>query len=466
MANPVFQKPSGCPPWGAGADGSRRRRPRRGGVRGAADRYACEITAIAPHSPAARTKIAPGDILLAINGHEIGDVLDYRFHAAERKLKLELLRGGKRCRLRLKKDEYDDLGLEFADGLMDSQRHCKNKCLFCFIDQLPPGLRESLYFKDDDARLGFLFGNYITLTNLTDHEARRIVGMRLSPVNVSVHTMNPALRCKMMGNPQAGKSLSYLDLFARAGIDLNIQLVLCSGWNDGGELRYTLAELLKLPAVRSIAAVPVGLTKYREGLTALRPFTKNEAQDVIDIFEEIRNSEFGIRNCELCASDEFFLLAEQDMPGVEYYGAFRQIENGVGLWASLKQDMVDLLKTPPALPPSVSRTLATGVAAYPLLRFLVDETQKIWHNIHITARPIENRFFGENITVAGLLTGQDVIAQLSGGDLGEKLLLPAAMFNPDGLTLDGMTLDEISSALGVPAAAVGNGAEEFVKAIM
>ncbi|MDR2688057.1 MAG: DUF512 domain-containing protein, partial [Oscillospiraceae bacterium] len=261
------------------------------------------ISSVTPNSPAARVKIAPGDVLLSINDHAIEDVLDYRFYAAERKLKLFLRRGGKEYAIKIRKDEYGDLGLEFADGLMDKQRQCKNRCVFCFIDQLPPGLRESLYFKDDDARLGFLFGNYITLTNLTDREAARIVEMRLSPVNVSVHTMDPALRRRMMGNPRAGESLAYLEKFARAGIDLNIQLVLCPGWNDGEALRFTLRELLKLPTVRSIAAVPVGLTKYREGLAELRPFTKEEANDVITIFEAFR-----CESAELCASDEFFLL--------------------------------------------------------------------------------------------------------------------------------------------------------------
>jgi len=419
-----------------------------------------EIINIIPNSPAAKTKIAAGDVLLSINGHAIEDVLDYRFYATERRLRLELSNRNRNYHIKIKKPEYEDLGLEFADGLMDSQRHCKNKCVFCFIDQLPPGLRESLHFKDDDARLGFLFGNYITLTNLTERDAQRIIDMRLSPVNVSVHTMNPALRSRMMGNPRAGESLAYLEKFAQAGIDLNIQLVLCPGWNDGGELRFTLQELWKLPTVCSIAAVPVGLTKYRENLVELHPFTKEEAQNVIDIFDEYHS------DCiEVCASDEFFLLAEREMPGAEYYGDFRQIENGVGLWALLRADMLDALQSCQLSTVNCQLSIATGLAAAPLLRFLVDETQKIWHNIHVNIRPVENRFFGANITVAGLLTGRDVIAQLRGCDLGEKLLLPAAMFNRDGLTLDGMTPEEISRALGVPVWAVGNRAEELLKAM-
>ena len=421
-----------------------------------------KIVNVIPDSPAAGSKIAAGDVLLSINGHLIEDVLDYRFYAAERKLKLVLLRDKKEFTVKIRKEEYGDIGLQFADGLMDSQRHCKNKCVFCFIDQLPPGLRESLYFKDDDARLGFLFGNYITLTNLTDREAQRIIGMRLSPVNVSVHTMNPALRCRMMGNPRAGESLVYLDQFARAGLDLNIQLVLCPGWNDGEELRFTLRELRKLPTVRSIAAVPVGLTKYRENLTPLRPFTKEEAQNVIAIFDDFR-----CEDIEICASDEFFLLAGQDMPGPEYYGEFRQIENGVGLWTSFRGDTLDAIwNSEFKIRNEAHITIATGIAAAPLLRFLVDECKKIWHNIHINVRPVENRFFGERITVAGLLAGQDIVGQLRGIDLGERLLLPAAMFNLDGLTLDGLTIGEISNALGVPVTAVKNDAEEFLKAVL
>jgi len=434
-----------------------------------------EIIRITPGSPAAKSKIAAGDVLLFINGHAVRDVLDYRFYAAERKLNLRLQRSEKKYSIKIRKGEYDDPGLEFADGLMDRQRHCKNKCVFCFIDQLPPGLRESLYFKDDDARLGFLFGNYITLTNLTEREAQRIVDMRLSPVNVSVHTMNPALRCRMMSSTQAGESLRYLDFFARAGIDLNIQLVLCPGWNDGEELRFTLRELLKLSTVRSIAAVPVGLTKYRKNLTELHPFTKKQANFVINIFNECREHPLSHaardsspkgEPLELCTSDEFFLLAERDMPGVEYYGEFRQIENGVGLWASFRQEYLDALQNNCQLSTiNCQLSIATGTAAAPLLRFLVDETQKIWYNIHVNLYTIENRFFGEDITVAGLLTGRDVIEQLRGNALGERLLLPAAMFNRDGLTLDGMTAGEISHALGVPVRIVKNNAEELLDAL-
>ena len=423
------------------------------------------IDFITPNSPAAKKKIAPGDVLLSVNGHEINDVLDYRFYSTERKLRLTLRRSGKEYTVRMRKEEYDDPGLGFDDGLMDEQRHCKNKCVFCFIDQLPQGLRETLYFKDDDARLSFLFGNYITLTNLSEREAERIIAMRLSPINVSVHTMDPALRCKMMKNPHAGESLQYLHRFAEAGLEINAQLVLCPGWNDGEALRFSLQELCKLTTLCSVAAVPVGLTKYREGLEALRSFTPQEAAQVIDCFDEFRNG-----TVEACCSDEFFLLAAREMPGAEYYGEFRQIENGVGLWALLRQDFLELLEEAEqdatALNAAAfSCTVVTGVAAQPLMQFLVDETAKMRHNISVNVCCICNEFFGPAITVAGLLTAQDIITQLQEIDLGQQLILPAVCFNHDGLTLDGMTLGEIAEALNIPAVAIKNDAQELLDAI-
>jgi len=454
------------------------------------------ITAIAQASPAAHSKLAVGDILFSINGHPINDILDYRFYQAEEKLNLVFERRGKLRKTKIKKEQYDDLGLEFESGLMSDQCACQNNCIFCFIDQLPPGLRAPLYFKDDDARLGFLFGNYITLTNLTDHDVQRIISMRLSPVNISVHTMNPALRCRMMGNKHAGETLKYLAQFAAAGLDLNIQLVLCPGINDGDELRFSLEELLKLPTVKSIAAVPVGITKHRKNLYPLKPFTKEQAQSVIDIFDEFRPS-----SCELCASDEFFLLAKAPIPSIEYYGSFCQLENGVGLWASFKDDMLAVLEHNYELcimNYTLHFTIVTGVAAYPLMQFFVDEIKKTWHNININVLKINNTFFGEHITVAGLLTGQDVIEQLKppplpvghlpqGGDpddnykpsaiakgspLGELarqsategvcILLPAVMFNHDGLTLDGLTAQDISQALNCPVKVVENDAQALI----
>lgn len=438
------------------------------------------ITAITPGSPAARTCAAAGDALLAINGYAIEDVLDYRFYAAERRLRLLLRRpDGKEYTIRLRKQEYDDLGLCFEDGLMDGQRQCKNKCIFCFIDQLPRGLRPSLYVKDDDARLSFLFGNYITLTNLTEREVRRIIDMRLSPVNVSVHTMDSTLRVKMMRNPRAGESLAWLEEFTRAGIDLNVQLVLCPGLNDGEALRFSLERLLALPGgrVRSVAAVPVGLTKHRDGLEPLRPFIREEAVAVIDCIDDFRAqaAAMGLET-ELCPSDEFFLLAERAIPGADYYGAFAQLENGVGLWALLRQEILDFFADAEALasllvrvPANTKRiaTLVTGRAAAPLLRFAVDECAKVWHNVEVRVIAVENRFFGGHITVAGLLTGQDICAQLQDTALGDEVLLPAACLRHErDLTLDGMTLPEIAGRLGVPCRAVENNAQALIAALL
>ena len=418
-----------------------------------------QIAGIVPGSPAAHSKIAVGDVLLSINGQAIADVLDYRFHATERKLKLQLQRGDKVYHVKIRKDEYDDLGLEFADGLMDKQTPCQNKCVFCFIDQLPRGLRKPLYFKDDDARLGFLFGNYITLTNLTDHDVQRIIAMRLSPINVSVHTTNPALRCGMMGNPHAGDCLRWLHDFAAAGLELNCQLVLCPGMNDGNELRRSLHDLLQLPTVKSIAAVPVGLTKYRENLHPLQPFTQAQAQAVI----ETVGAAITPPGVEICAADEFFLLADQPIPNLDYYGEFRQLENGVGMWALLRDDMLDILHNLPAEPAARSCVLATGKAAYPLMQFFVDELRKIWHNIDVYVQAITNDFLGEHITVAGLLTAQDVIAQLHGTC--RTVLLPSAMFNHDGVTLDDYIAEDIARELGVTVHVVPNDAQSLIEVL-
>lgn len=298
------------------------------------------IQTVAPGSHAARAGVRPGDTLLTIGGRPINDVLDYRFYMTDRQLELSLLRGGAPYSVRIKKAEYDDIGLDFETYLMDKQHSCKNKCVFCFIDQMPPGMRESLYFKDDDSRLSFLFGNYITLTNLTDADIDRIIEMHISPVNVSVHTTDPALRVAMMKNPNAAGSLRYIERLAKAGIRINTQLVLCPGWNDGEALAKTLADLGKLyPGVQSVACVPVGLTKYREGLAELRSFTAAEAGDTIDrveAFQQRMLEEHGERVAY--PSDEFFLLAGRPIPAAGYYGEFAQLENGVGLLSLLEDE--------------------------------------------------------------------------------------------------------------------------------
>ena len=417
------------------------------------------ISDVLPGSPAGRAKIRAGETLLSINGHTIHDVLDYRFYMTERRLLLEIESGGKTRRLRLQKGEYEELGLEFATYLMDKQHSCKNKCIFCFVDQTPPGMRESLYFKDDDERLSFLFGSYITLTNLSEEEIARIQRMHISPINVSVHTMNPELRIKMMKNPSAGRVLDYLREMADAGIAINAQLVLCPGINDGEELCYSLEKLWELrPALQSVAAVPVGLTRYREGLCPLRGYTPGEARAVIECIDRYAarwEQECGERI--VYPSDEFFLLAGLPLPGPDYYGGYPQLENGVGLCTLLEDEFNDALKgTPTAIPPRAVAS-ATGAAAFPLIKRLAAQAMERIKGLTVRVYRIENDFWGHAVTVAGLITGQDLTAQLKGKQLGEELLIPQTMLRHErDRFLDDMTLAEAQRLLGLPIKTVEN----------
>ncbi len=437
------------------------------------------IESVAPGSPCASLDIHGGDRLISINGREISDVLDYRFFLCEKKLRLLIEKpSGARREFRLKKGEYDDIGLCFETYLMDKQMHCANKCVFCFIDQLPEGLRKSLYFKDDDSRMSFLFGNYVTLTNMTQRDVDRIIEMHISPVNISVHTMNPELRVKMMKNRRAGEVLAYIKRFADAGIKLNTQLVLCPGINDGAELEFSLKELGKLyPAVQSIAAVPVGLTCHRQGLYPLEAYTPEGAKKVIDIIEDF-NIHFMWYHGERIAypADEFYLKAGIPIPDADYYGEFAQLENGVGLWASLKEEFLQALNDELLLEElsgqvpfdaKISVSLATGEAAFDLLQELVDELRKKWHNLNIIIYKVKNDFFGESITVAGLLTGRDIIAQLSGRELCGRLLIPSVSLRREGdIMLDDTDLDQLSRALNVPVTPVPNDGEELLRKIL
>ncbi len=410
-------------------------------------------------SPAFKAGFKAGDTLLRLNGHDIMDVLDYRFYQDETRLTAEVLdqAGERRC-LRVTKGEYEDLGLDFATYLMDEQKSCKNKCIFCFIDQLPAGLRESLYFKDDDSRLSFLFGNYITLTNITEHEVERIIHMHISPINISVHTTNPDLRSKMMHNRFAGERLEVLYRLAAAGIRINCQLVLCPGWNDGAELERTLRDLTALESVGCIAGVPVGLTKYRQGLTDLRLFDKQGAAAVIDCmdrFGEASLAKNGSRR--VYAADEFYLIAGRNIPDAAFYEDFTQLENGVGLWALLRSEALDAVTDEPAPDAPRRISVATGVSAFPLLRELVDIAAAKWHNLEGKVYPIVNDFFGHTINVSGLVTGGDLIRQLRGKDLGDELLIPSVMLRHEGdLFLDDVSLADVEQELKVPVRPVPN----------
>lgn len=428
------------------------------------------IAEVEENSPAYRAGIRAGDTLISIDSNEIMDVLDYRFYQQNEKIKLEYIgASGKIKKVKVKKAESEELGLEFETYLMDKKHSCRNKCVFCFIDQLPPGLRESLYFKDDDSRLSFLFGNYITLTNITEHEVERIIKMHISPINISVHTTNPELRVKMMSNKNAGNVLPIINRFNEAGIKLNCQLVLCPGYNDGAELERTLADLSALENAECIAAVPVGLTRYREGLAELEPFDKKTAGEVLDIIErfgDICLEKYGQRR--IYGADEFYLLAEREIPAADYYDEFLQLENGVGLWSLLRSEASAAVKEEDYKLTGKRRvTVATGEAAYPLIKSIADMCCEKYPDLECGVVAVKNNFFGGKITVAGLVTATDIADQLSGKELGEELLIPSVMLRDGGdMFLDSVTLGELSERLGVKITPVDNDGYELVDAIL
>ena len=412
------------------------------------------IASVDRRSSAERSGVRPGEKLIAINGHPVVDVLDYRFFGYDRNPELELEEpGGERRVVRVRKTEGEDLGLNFDTYLMDKARSCANNCIFCFVDQMPPGMRKSLYFKDDDARLSFLMGNYITLTNLSQRELQRIIDLRISPINVSVHTTDPELRARMLCHKKAGDSIAVMRRFAQAGIAMNCQIVACPGINDGPALERTLGDLAEMaPAVSSVAIVPVGLTKYREGLYHLEPYTAEQAGAVIDLVEA-----FGRRQMEKSGStfawcsDEFYLLAGRDLPAKSYYEDMNQLENGVGMLRLLtSQAELALEDVPGDLAPR-SCTIATGVAAAPFVREILEKAMVACPALRGEVRPIRNDFFGETITVSGLVTGGDLIAQLKETNLGQRLLIPSNMLRSgERVFLDDVTVDQVEKELGIP----------------
>lgn len=423
---------------------------------------------------AARAGVLSGDVLDCINNHPIRDVLDYRFYLTDTKVTLKLVRNGIPLEICIKKGEYDDIGLDFETPLMDKKHSCANRCVFCFVDQLPKGMRETLYFKDDDDRLSFLHGNYVTLTNLKDEDIERLITMHISPVNVSVHTTNPDLRVKMMKNRRAGEVLSYLPKLANAGIALCTQIVLCKGLNDGAELDRSMRDLAALyPALRSCAIVPVGLTKHREGLYPLELFSPEEAGaviDQVDAFGEECLKTYGTR-LFYCA-DEFYIRSGRALPPEDFYEDYSQIENGVGMLTSLASEFdLELDYIEDYLPTFRSpRTVsvATGVAAYDHITSLCRKLEACVDGLTVHVYKIVNHFFGETVTVAGLLTGQDIVRQLANTPLGDELLFPAVMLRADGdVFLDDMTPAELSQALGgIPVRASTSDGTELLKALL
>lgn len=431
---------------------------------------AVRISSVEEKSIAAKKKIQKDDVLLSVNGNDINDVLDYRFYINDEKLLLSIRGADGRHKLVLiRKNEFDDIGLEFETYLMDKQRSCKNKCIFCFIDQLPKGLRQSLYFKDDDSRLSFLFGNYITLTNLTDAEARRIIKMHISPVNISVHTTNPELRVKMMANPRAGESLKYIKEFAQAGITLNTQLVLCPGINDAEELKRSLEELSGFyPSVQSIAAVPVGLSAHRQGLYELEPYNEKSAGEVIDIIDRF-NEKFKSENGTVIAyaADEFYLKANRPMPDEEYYNGYPQLENGVGMWTLLNTEFDRAVEECTVKSLNRSVTAVTGVAAYPLISSLAQKAQNKIKGLQINVVEVKNKLFGSMITVSGLLCGADIEAALGGLCLGQELIIPPNCLRNEGdMFLDNMTVSELSQRLNIKVTQTGGSGEELLRSFL
>lgn len=428
-----------------------------------------KINSVESNSHASRCGIKDGEYLISINGNEIIDVLDYRFYQFSKELELVLMNDiGEKRVVNLRKPEYDELGLLFDTYLMDEQKSCKNKCIFCFIDQLPSGMRETLYFKDDDSRLSFLFGNYITLTNITEHEINRIIKMHISPVNISVHTTNEELRCKMMNNRFAGDALKHLRRLCDSSIDVNTQIVCCPGYNDGEELKSTLNDLVEL-GVNMIAVVPVGLTAHREGLAQLTPFDKEKACETIDIIESVGEKcleKFGRRIA--FAADELYIKAERKIPDASHYEDFPALENGVGLIALLDDELTWALEDYEGeIDINRKVTIACGTSVAPYMRAMMDKVEEKFSGVKVNVVPIVNEFFGGGVNVSGLVVGRDLINQLKDKELGDELLISSAMLRYENdLFLDNTSVEDVENELNIKLSPVNNNGEELLYKII
>lgn len=435
------------------------------------------IKEVLPGSIAAELEIEPGDRLLAINDETIEDIFDYQFYVEDSYIEILIEKqDGERWLLEVDKEEDEDLGIVFDNGLMDDYRSCRNKCIFCFIDQMPKGMRETLYFKDDDSRLSFLQGNYVTLTNMSDHDLDRIIRYRLSPINISFQTMNPQLRCKMLNNRFAGDALKKVDRLFEAGITMNGQIVLCKGINDGAELEYSIREMMKyLPILESVSVVPVGLSKYREGLYPLLPFEKEDAKEVLVVIHRFQKEIFKKYGTHFIhASDEWYILAQEELPGEENYDGYLQLENGVGMLRLLLNEFQDAMeklrkehKENDIALKEAELSMATGRLAFKFIKQMAEEMMKELPGLTIHVYDIRNDFFGEMITVSGLLTGQDIIAQLKGKQLGKRLLLPQNILRSgEAVFLDDITVSELEKALQVKVDIVKSSGYDFVDAVI
>ena len=440
------------------------------------------IKAVEPGSIAEELEVEAGDVLLTINNQEIEDVFDYRCMIMEEYLEVLIRKAdGEEWLLEVDKDEDEDLGLEFENGLMSDYRSCTNKCIFCFIDQMPKGMRDTLYFKDDDSRLSFMQGNYITLTNMKDKDIDRIIRLKLAPINISVQTTNPELRCKMLNNRFAGDKLKYLQKLYESGIEMNGQIVCCKGVNDGAELKRSIEDLMQyLPHMRSVSVVPAGITKYREGLYPLELFTKEEAEEIIDLIESYQQKcfdEYGLHFIH--ASDEWYIIAEREFPQEESYDDYIQLENGVGMMRLLMTEFAEAMEQLKKsrhyadLKEKLYRTVtvATGKLAAPVLTEFAEEMKRHFPGLRINVVPIRNDFFGETITVSGLVTGQDLISQLkekqeAGMELGD-VIIPSNMLRTGELVfLDDVTTAEVEEKLDVRVVINGPEGKDFVEAML
>lgn len=428
------------------------------------------IKSVTPGSIAEEMEIEAGDYLLEVNGTTIVDIFDYQLLCMDEFIDVVIEKSnGEQWELEIEKDENEELGLEFENGLMDEYRSCCNKCMFCFIDQMPPGMRETLYFKDDDSRLSFLQGNYITLTNMNENDVDRIIRYNLSPINISVHTTNPKLRCKMLNNRFAGDKLKYIDRLNAADVEMNGQVVLCKNVNDKEELEITISDLEKyIPNMRSVSIVPSGLTKFRDGLYPLELFEKEDACAVIDTIEKWQKhfyEKYGIHFIH--ASDEWYILAEREMPEEERYDGYLQLENGVGMIRSFIEEVKDYLDSIEGDDRVINVSTISGVLAYDTIKSSCDKINKKFPNVNVHVYKIINDYFGHSITVTGLLTGQDICAQLSGKELGDNLLLPTNTLKADeNIFLDDMTLEELENNLQINAIIVKSSGVDFVKTII
>ncbi|WP_122642650.1 DUF512 domain-containing protein [Luxibacter massiliensis] len=428
------------------------------------------VSFVQPGSIGEEMGIEPGDRLLSMNGNEITDVFDYHFYAEEEEVVLLIEKPDKeQWELEIEKEAGEALGLEFEQSLMDEYRSCRNKCMFCFIDQMPPGMRQTLYFKDDDSRLSFLQGNYITLTNMSDHDVERIVKYRLEPINISFHTTNPQLRCKMLHNRFAGDALKKVDILYKGGIEMNGQIVLCKGVNDGGELERSIRDLTEyLPYLKSVSVVPVGLTKFREGLYPLEPFTREEAALVLETIHKWQDKIFAEHGTHFIhAGDEWYILAGQEVPRKEKYDGYLQLENGVGMLRLLLDEFEEGFRKLKGDARVRRLSLATGKLAYPYLKDMLKRLNQKFPNVQVSLYEIRNDFFGRQITVSGLITGQDLTAQLSGKELGDRLLLPCSMLKTDeDIFLDDFTLGDVESALQVEIDIVKSSGQDLIDAVL